>query len=397
MFSKFSFPPILIKLYFFLVLIYVYPFLVYPLLLFIFSFIKRKFTLRGSVKYYPIAEDKLPSVSLIICAYNEEGVIAKKITNSLNISYPKDKLEIVVVSDGSTDQTVSKAKNFLGKGVKVIEIDERKGKTYAQNIGVDNSSGEILVFSDANTFLEKDSLKNIVNCLLSSDEIGCVSGVLVYKSSDGGYGESRYQRIEDLLKKLETEFFSLVGSNGAFYSVRRVDYIYLPPDIISDFVEPLEIYRIKGKTSRLCKEAIAFEEEPYREHLKGIIKRKSRILLRGLYGLMYERALLNPFKYPQMSFELISHKLIKWVSPLLLLAIYVAPLLSFSKQGLLIFGIFNLLLLMLVFIHYISKTFTKKGVFNFLIYFLAVNVADMIGWFYFLTNRKITTWETKGR
>jgi cellulose synthase/poly-beta-1,6-N-acetylglucosamine synthase-like glycosyltransferase len=349
------------------------------------------------MRFSKLPDGKLPSVSLIICAYNEENVISTKIENSLELSYPKDKLEIIIVSDGSSDKTVLKAKEFVNFGIKVIEEKERKGKTNAQNLGVKNCSGEVVVFSDANTMLEKNSLRNIVECLVSSPQIGCASGLLIYKSAHNSYGEAKYQKFETTIKKLESLFCSLTGVNGAFYAIRKDDYVPLPPNIISDFVEPLEIYRTKGKISVLCEGAVAFEEEPYKDNTKGIIARKSRILLRGLYGIIYEKSLLNPLRYPKMSFELLSHKLVKWFSPVLLLLIYLSPLMYLNKIGLYLFAIFNLLLLFILLGYLLFKKTRRLQIFNYLFYFLIVNIADLLGWFYFLNRQQLSKWETKGR
>jgi len=372
--------------------LYVYPFFVYPILLCIFTFFERQ----ASVK--DINTDKeLPFVSVIITAFNEAASIGKKIDNTLSLHYPMEKLEIIVVSDGSFDSTTELARKFNNPNVHVIELKERKGKTYAQNAGVNLSKGEVLVFSDANTILDKSAIRSIVSWLFSSDKIGCVSGNLIYLGNKRSFGEVGYQRYDTLIKRLESRFFSAIGVNGAFYALRRRDFVILPDDIISDFVEPLEIYRVHRKVTVFCENARCFEEAPYKDRdIKSIFERKSRIVVRGLRGLFYVKELLNPVKHPIMSFELISHKFMRWASVWLLLLMYLLPLFWHSSLGIRVFAVESLLILLIIML-YLTCGRVSKGspVIGTLFYFVSLIPADILAWYYFISGKSFKTWTTK--
>lgn len=356
------------------------------------TFFKKSLKIQIIDKY-----EELPSVSLIISAYNEASSIQKKIENSINLDYPLDKVQIIIISDGSTDETANLAKSYQHPNIHVVELNERKGKTYAQNIGASISKGEIFVFSDANTILERDALKVIVSCLLSSEKIGCVSGNLVYIKRKRSIGEPEYQKYETLIKILESRFFSSIGVNGAFYALRKSDFIQLPENIISDFVLPLEIYRKYEKITVLCEQARCLEEIPYKDNdLSGVIQRKSRILSRGLIGMLYVKELLNPLKYPLMSFELFSHKFLRWTSGFLLFLAYFLPLFYFDSLGKLIFGFENLLIVLICIFYLLSKKNSKNcPLLSAVIYFLLVNISQLVGWYYLISRKTPTTWATK--
>jgi len=381
-----------IELVGFILFFYMYPFLVYPLFLYILTSLKKPAKVKVIDSTY-----ELPFVSIIIAAFNEASSIAKKIENILSLDYSMNKLEIIIVSDGSTDSTVAISSGFPNPNIHVIELNERKGKIHAQNIGVAFSKGDVLVFSDANTVLEKSALKNIVSCLLSSDRIGCVSGNLIYLSNNRIIGEAEYQRYDTLIKKLESNFFSAIGVNGAFYALRKRDFVILPDDIISDFVEPLEIYRKYRKITVFCENAKCFEEEPHKNNeITSIVERKSRIVVRGLRGLFYVKELLNPLKHPIMAFELISHKLMRWTSTWLLFLIYFLPLLYFNSFGLRIFAIENLVICLTFLFYLVYKRISKRlPILDALFYFLSLILAEILAWYYFLSGRTFKTWTTK--
>ena len=208
-----------------------------------------------SRKEYIIDDQFMPTVSMIISAHNEEKHIESKLDNTLKLVYPSDKLQIIVVNDGSTDKTEEIVKSF--EGIKLINLTHQ-GKTIAQNSGVKEATGNIVVFSDANNLYHLDAIKKLV-APFADDRIGVVCGQLKY--NQGSVAESRYWSFEFMLKKLESRRGSLLGANGSIYALRKEIYVPLPEDVISDLIEPIKIFG-NGKDVIFESNAIATEESP---------------------------------------------------------------------------------------------------------------------------------------
>ncbi len=309
-----------------------YTYFIYPFVLMILGiFIKKTID----------KKDITPSVSLIITAYNEEKNIREKIDNSLNLDYPKDKLEIIVASDCSTDNTHKIVKEYEGNGVRLVMHQERKGKTAAQNKAVMEAKGEILVFSDAPTMYYVDTIKKLARNY-NDPAIGCVTGEVIYTNETGstiGQGGALYWRYESKVKQLESNIGSILGAAGCIYSMRRSLYTPFEEEYISDFVSPLKIVinssldddfltpikvRFKGVRSVMEPEAISVEKtskNPLEE-----FKMRSRVITRAISGLVHMRKILNPFKFPVYSFQLFSHKILRWLVPVFMIIIFVSNL-----------------------------------------------------------------------
>lgn len=387
--------------WFILLLVYLYPFLFYPVILYVLVFAKKTLIkekqLNGSNCNLFLSDHKLPHVSFIVSAFNEENVIEKKILNSLEIEYPKEKIEIIVVSDGSTDQTDDIVKSFSKEGVFLIRVKGREGKTACQNVAVSKAKGDILVFSDANTMYKSDSIKRLVTQLILNPEVGCVSGELIYKTANNVEKENMYWKYETGLKRLESNFYSEIGVNGAIYALRKSDYVPLRSDLISDFVEPLEIIRVSKKIVKHCDSALGYETEPSKDIGKSLI-RKRRIFVRSIRGLLYEKNLCSPIKYPAISFELISHKVFRWINPIIAVFMMLLPLFNI-KTMLPVFVVeYSILLLaviggMNVFDKYYNIKIIK--LLRFLNYFLLLNIADLFGWLDLIMGKKYITWKVK--
>lgn len=314
----------------FIILIFIlfYIYFGYPILLFLLSTFKKN-DIKINEKYFP-------NVSLIIAAYNEEAVIKDKIENSLKLKYPKDKLEIIVFSDASNDRTDEIVKNYERQGVKLVRIEGRKGKTICQNEIVKLAKGEIIVFSDANSMYEPNTIKKIVRNFFDQ-EVGCVVGELKYgeffqiEDINVVIGEDVYWSYDQILKKLESKISSLVAGNGAIYSVRKIIYVPLENNMISDFVEPLRIFK---KNYRVLYEPEAIAWENTAEDSQKEFRRRIRIVTRSVYSLFkdkYLRELLNPFRYGIFSIQLLSHKLLRWFSGVLLILIFLLNILLLGK------------------------------------------------------------------
>lgn len=256
-----------------------------------------------------------PTVTLVITARNEERIIKDKIQNCLELNYPKNLLDIIIVSDESTDHTNDYVKTFEDKRIVLLELDKRHGKTAAQNESIQYAKGDILVFSDANAMYDPESIQYLAKHF-EDPKVGCVSGELCYsnpKGSSVGEEENLYWQYEKFIKKQEDKVATILGANGSIYAVRKSCYVPLEYDIISDFIEPLEIAS-NGYTVVYESDAKSYEEacSEFEEELS----RKRRIVARSIRSLIRHRHLLNPFRSPVLAFELISHKVLRWLSPL---------------------------------------------------------------------------------
>lgn len=266
--------------------------------------------------------ERFPSITLIISVFNEESCIAAKLDNCLELDYPADRLEILVVSDASTDRTDAIAEGYAEKGIRLLRMEHRGGKTLGLNAAVERAGSEIVVFSDANAMYRPDSLRALV-APFSDPGVGAVIGESGYvePDSDAGRSESLYWRYETAIKALESRNGSVVGGDGAIYAVRRSLYRPMNADAISDFVNPLQVvragYRCVYEPSALSWEETAggFAKE---------FRRKVRIVNRAWRALMSMTDLLNPFRYGWFAWQLVSHKLLRWLVPVFLLVAFVA-------------------------------------------------------------------------
>ncbi len=364
----------------------VYVYIGYPLLLLILDFFIKR----------PIKKAEIiPFVSLIISAYNEEKVIEEKLENCLRLDYPKQNLEVIVASDGSDDNTDNIVRNYEKKGVKLFSFPMRKGKTFIQNESVKKALGEIIVFSDANSIYSKDAIKKIVQNFHDKN-IGGVCGELRYNAPDSnaaGKSENLYWVYEKFLKSYESKIHSVLGANGSIYAIRRDLYESLKENLISDFVEPLKIIE---KGYRVCYEKNAISYEKASESFLDEFRRKVRILARSYYGLWYLRCMLNPLKHGIISFELISHKILRWFIFIPLVALFIANL--FLQQNNYFYSIFFVLQLIfynLAFIRFLQKNKAKTNkILDIPLYFCLVNFAGLVALLRFLKGEKNVVWKT---
>lgn len=263
-----------------------------------------------------------PSVTLLISAFNEEDCIGEKLDNSLNLDYPRERLEIVVISDASDDRTDTIVHEYEDRGVKLLRMQERGGKTLGLNAGVEGARGEIVVFSDANAMYRHDAVKALVAPFANPD-VGAVIGESTYvePDSDSGRSESLYWRYETAIKRYESALGSVVGGDGAIYAVRKKLYRPMAADALSDFVNPLQVVE-QGR--RCVYEPRAVSVEEVAGTFEKEFRRKVRIVNRGWRAVMSMKRLLNPVAYPAFAWKLISHKLLRWLVPLFLAAVLVA-------------------------------------------------------------------------
>src|SRR5215510_8353109 len=286
----------------------------YPALMFVISLMFKR----------PVRRDDItPRVSVIIAAYNEERDIAAKLKNTLALDYPRDRMEIIVASDCSTDRTDEIVRSFSAQGVILYRQPERFGKTVAQNRAVEISSGEILVFSDATTMYEPDAIRKIVRDF-ADPEAGCVAGQLIYvdaSSSAVGKGCRSYWGYEKFLKRCESEVGTLVGVSGCMYAVRRICHARLANDMIDDFVIATEIH-LQGLRTVYEPEAIAVEDTNRRA--KDEFRMRVRVIKQTLSAMRRYSKVLNPFRHKMFAIQMITHKLLRYAGPLLLIAALVS-------------------------------------------------------------------------
>lgn len=260
-------------------------------------------------------ESSLPMVSILIPAFNEESVIEDTIVNKLHSRYPSDKLEIIVVSDESEDNTdaiVERLSIDSTVPIKLIRQTPRQGKTSGLNKAIDQCSGSIIVFSDANSIYDQDAIHQLVE-KFDDPTVGYVTGLMMYKTSKDGtsLGCSAYMRYENFLRKYESLISSVVGVDGGIDAIRRDLFTRLNPDQLPDFVQPLHVVK-QGYKVAFAQDAILIEEaldDPGKEY-----RMRVRVSLRAFWGLWDMKALFNPLRYGFFSVQLISHKLLRYLA-----------------------------------------------------------------------------------
>lgn len=254
-----------------------------------------------------------PLLTVIIAAYNEAEHIEATIRNKLAQDYPADQLNLIVVSDGSDDNTDDIVRGIGDPRVRLVRQEPRQGKTAGLNLAVQQASGEILVFSDANSLYEPGALRELAS-VFGDPGVGYVTGKMIYGNPDGsvvGDGCTGYMRYENRLRAAETRAGSVVGVDGGIDAVRRALYRPMRPDQIPDFVLPLSIvqagYRVAYWPHAVLKE-IALGEAGQE------FRMRVRVSLRSLWALWDMRALLNPARFPLFSFQLWSHKVLRYLA-----------------------------------------------------------------------------------
>jgi cellulose synthase/poly-beta-1,6-N-acetylglucosamine synthase-like glycosyltransferase len=272
--------------------------------------------------------DITPSVSLIISAFNEAPSIRKKIENSLNSDYPADLLEIIVVSDASSDDTDSIAREYAGRGVKLVRMPTRGGKTIGLNAAVPTAHGEIVVFSDANIFYQKQAIRSLVRSF-GDPSVGCVTGDSRYSNqheSAASFQESSYWEYERSIRSWESAIGSTVGGDGAIFAIRKELYLPLRGDAINDFVTPLQIVS-RGHRAVFEPAAVGLEASP--GNFRAEFRRKRRVVNRSWRGVLSVPEVLNPMKSGLFAWEVWSHKVLRWLVLPFVLVIALGCLLSF--------------------------------------------------------------------
>ena len=347
-------------------------------------------------KSHIIDEGYRPSVTLLVSCYNEIDVIEEKIANCFALDYPTDKLNFIVISDGSDDGTDEAVAALSNERLSIIRQEGRLGKTSAINLAMESVSSDIVVFSDANAMYQPDAILKLVRHFADAN-VGYVVGAALYtdgEQSTAAASEDLYWRYEIALKKMESSLHSVVGGDGAIYAIRRNAYIPLEQQDINDFVNPLQIIE-QGYRGLFDSEAICLEETA--GDFAKEARRKQRIVNRSFRGLMKVRAVLNPSRFGFFSFEVISHKLLRWLMPVFL-ALFTLGSIALAYAGIQIFQLITLLALVFFVLvqcgYLLSRRQRSPLVFSIPYYFYMVNYYSLIGVITALQGNIQVTWSS---
>lgn len=371
------------------VFLVLYTYIFYPLILKIFDLLVPRPRFRQTQEFLP--------VSLIIAAHNEEKVIRNRIENCLSLDYPADRIEIIIASDGSDDQTNAIVREYAQRGVCLLEFSQRRGKVNVLTDAVKACQHDILVFSDANTMFKRDAVKHLVRHF-GDDRVGCVCGGLQFINvNEGKTGalEGFYWRYETTLKKLVGRRGYLLGANGAIFAMRKGLYQPCPSNtIVEDFVIAM---RVLQQGFRVIYDPMASALEETSQRFIQEKKRRVRIGAGDYQAVMMLWPMLNPL-LGFSAFAFWSHKVIRWMVPFLLIASFVSNILLLDTPGYRTFFIFQVLFYFSALLGQIlSRTKHNVKFFGLCYYFVSMNYALLLGFFQFLRGVKTAAWDRTER
>ena len=340
-------------------------------------------------------QGELPNVSLIIAAFNEEARIHDKLTNVLELDYPRDRLEIIVASDASTDRTSDIVQTFHGQGILLVENSTRQGKEYAQLLAIRQAQGEILLFSDVAAQIPRDGLRKMVKNF-ADPKVGAVSSEDRFVSQDGKLvGEGAYLKYEMWLRGLESRANTLIGLTGAFFAVRRKLCEKWDPEITSDLNSAFNCIR-QGYIAVTDPEVLCIY--PDIKDKRREYQRKLRTIIRGLSAVFRRRELLNPFAYGLSAFQLWSHKLARWAVPWFALLVLISSIALFRDHWVYCAALYvQVALYGVVLVSLLFETFTRFTPVRMMVYWVMVNVAAAHATVLYLLGKRITAWSPSER
>ena len=380
--------------------IVVYTYVGYGVLLYMLLGLKR---LLGKPQKEPILpdDDQLPNVTLMICAYNEEDIIGEKMENIRQIDYPANKFCIMWVTDGSNDHSNELLKEY--PEVTLIYSPERRGKAAAMQHGLRENKAEYVVFTDANTMLNTNAIREIIRQFMKPN-VSCVSGekrvVARVNGQVAAEGEGLYWKYESTLKRWDSELYSAMGAAGELFAVRMSHYRAAPSNaLLDDFMMSMLIVR-DGHRIAYTSEAYAMEYGSADMHEES--KRKRRIAAGGLQSIWWLRSLMNPFKYPMVSFLFVSHRVLRWsITPFALVALIplnIALVLINAGMVYTVIGILQALFYAATLTGWLqARTGHKSKLFYVPYYFMFMNVNVFRGINYLSTHHQSGAWEKAKR
>jgi cellulose synthase/poly-beta-1,6-N-acetylglucosamine synthase-like glycosyltransferase len=366
----------------------VYSYVVYPALLWL---VPRQ---RRSVPdQRPDTDSALPPVTLVIACRNEAARLRHKLDNTLAVDYPK--LEIVVVSDASDDDSDDIVSTYADKGIRLVRSPERRGKEFAQGLAISQTHGEVLVFSDASTDLPQDSIRRMLESF-SDPAVGAVSSEDLFVSEDGALmGEGAYVKYEMWLRRLESERAGLVGLSGSFFGVRRAVLREWDATIPSDFA--CALYAVRAGMRAVSDPRVVGIYRDIKDPSKEYA-RKVRTAVRGMTAISVMREVLNPFEYGLFAFQVWSHKIMRWLVPLFMSLLFVTSVLLAGKH--IVFALFLVAQCSgyaLVLLAHFAPALRHVALVRLAYYFMQVNLAVGQAGLDFLRGRRIVTWEPSAR
>ena len=393
---------ITLKIIFWLCLaLVVYTYVGYGAVLYIILKIKNIFFRRETTPILPLDPQLLPDVTLMICAYNEADVIEEKMQNIRALNYPQDKLCVMWVTDGSNDNSNDLLQAY--PEVKLVYSPERKGKAAAMQHGLQENKAEYVIFTDANTMLNADAIREIVRQFMKKN-VSCVSGEKRVAARHAGQataeGEGVYWKYESMLKRWDSELYSAMGAAGELFAVRMSHYLPAPSNaLLDDFMMSMLILK-DGHRIAYTNEAYATEYGSASTAEES--KRKRRIAAGGLQSIWWLRSLMNPFAYPKVAFQYVSHRVLRWsITPLALFALFPLNLLLLFASGSLIYQLLFLLQLFFYLSALTGHILKVSGRRNKLLYipcyFLFMNLNVFLGIGYLMSHKDSGTWEKARR
>jgi len=362
-----------------------YVYVGYPVLVYLASKLWPRAVKRGEIE---------PRVTVLITAFNEENAIRHKLENTLAIDYPKEKLEVLVASDGSTDGTDEIVQEFAAQGVRLLRVDGRQGKTATQNAAVEAASGEIILFSDATTDYSPDVFRRILPPF-GDDSVGCVAGRLEYIDQIGttvGRGARNYWSYETFIKMAEASTCSLIGASGCLYAVRRSAYEPMYPEACSDFLICTTLYR-KGLRSVFEPDAVCFEQT--NDHAQDEMRMRIRVISQTFTDLWRNRDMMDPFKSGFFAVELISHKLLRYAVPLILATLLVSSMLLDRSSSIYMTALAGQAAFygMAAAAWLLERAGMRLSLLAMPLYFVLANLASVIAFYKFLRGERYARWE----
>src|SRR6266852_4013109 len=340
--------------------------------------------------------DITPSVTFIITAYNEQSRIAGKLENTLKLTYPVSRLKVIVASDCSSDRTDEIVKSYADQGIQLVRASVRKGKEASQKLAVEVAKGEILVFSDVATLPPELAVSNIVKNFHDST-VGCVSSDDRFVDQDGqASGEGAYVRYEMFLRSLETRVNSLVGLSGSFFAARReVCKGKWSDDLQSDFNTVLNSMRM-GLRGVADPESIGYYKNITDERKE--YDRKVRTVLRGISVFMRSLALVNPLRHSVFAWQLLSHKLCRWLVPFGMMTAFASnAFLALSSQWYAMLFLIQSLFYAVAIGGIFWKPLLRFPVIKLSSFFLLANASIFQAWVRYWSGERLIVWEPSKR
>jgi biofilm PGA synthesis N-glycosyltransferase PgaC len=387
----------MIAIFWISIFLIVYTFVGYGFFLFVLVKIKGLF-----VKPFKFKDEyPLPTVTVMVAAYNEEDIIEEKVENTLGLNYPKDKIQLIFITDGSSDRTEEIISGF--NEVTLLHEDTRSGKMAAIKRAIPYITGEITVFTDANTFLNKEAINELVKHY-QNPKVGAVAGekrILVEESADASSaGEGFYWKYESKLKKWDYELYSNVGAAGELFSIRTALYQPVESDTIID--DHMIAMRIAEKGSIIAYEPEAYAMETASADVKEELKRKIRIAAGGIQSILRLKKAANPFHNPVFTFQYISHRVLRWtITPFLLfVALILNGIIAVQTGSVFYTALFVLqvlfYLLSLVGLYFEQRNIRVKALFI-PYYFCVMNYAVLAGMLRYYKKNQSAAWEKSKR